>query len=537
MARGARRLLGTGEVQQGSESGRAAVKLAAAGAPRGRGRCRRRVRAGRGAVTVLAAAAATAVALPMGAAGVSAQTFSRALANPAANISPTHAMDQACGTGTAPGCQQAVLDAIDAARAAEGVGPLVLPPYYGSLSVAEQLLVLANLERTARGLPGFTGLSAQLDGMALSGADTNNDPNGPNDTSWGSNWAGGEPTALLADFDWMYDDGIGSPNMDCSEEHQAAGCWDHRENILGDYGSHPSIGAAATTVDGVSSMAEILSSGPPGRLAYALPDIAVPSASSAGAGVATGTDGVGYLQTASNGAVFTYGGQGFLGSAAGIHLAKPIVGVEASPGGAGYWEVAADGGVFSFGKARFYGSAALLHMSHRVVGMAVPAGGKGYWLATADGGVYSFGDARFLGAASGHAGNGVVAIVPSPKGAGYWLATRDGAVYSFGDAKFYGPNRRLDLSSPVIGMAATHGGHGYWLVTKAGRVYRFGAAGPYGPALGQLRSSVVGIAAPEKGGGYYLSLRNGTVLAFGGASLAGHRAWHSREAVVGIAAA
>jgi len=41
-------------------------------------------------------------------------------------------MERACNAGTGP-CQQAVLHAIDVARAAEGIGPLELPSYYDSL--------------------------------------------------------------------------------------------------------------------------------------------------------------------------------------------------------------------------------------------------------------------------------------------------------------------------------------------------------------------------------------------------------------------
>jgi hypothetical protein len=148
---------------------------------------------------------------------------------------------------------------------------MVLPLDYGSLGTAEQLLVLANLERVDRGLPGFTGLSIELDALARAGAGTNTEPAGPQDSEWGSNWAGGEATALLADYDWMYDDGPGSPNLDCTAE-QPSGCWAHRANILGDYGHAPSMGAAAATVNGVSSMIEIFSSAPPGQLAFALPE-------------------------------------------------------------------------------------------------------------------------------------------------------------------------------------------------------------------------------------------------------------------------
>jgi len=75
------------------------------------------------------------------------------------------------------------------------------------------------------------------------------------------------PSALLADYDWMYDDGPGSPNLDCPSA-SVSGCWDHRRNILGDYGPHPSMGAAATTVLDVTSMTELLSSAPAETLEY-----------------------------------------------------------------------------------------------------------------------------------------------------------------------------------------------------------------------------------------------------------------------------
>jgi len=200
-----------------------------------------------------------------------------ALTNPPANIPRTAAIDQACGSGTGLPCQQAVVESIDKARAAEGVGPLMLPPDYVGLTVPQQLLVLANRERVDRGLPGLAGLSTQLDALALQGASTNRDPLGPSDTSWGSNWASGEATALLADYDWMYDDGYGSPNMDCTSP-RSNGCWDHRLNVLGNYGPHPSMGAAAARVDGVTSMTELFSSGRAGHLDYSFPKQALATA-------------------------------------------------------------------------------------------------------------------------------------------------------------------------------------------------------------------------------------------------------------------
>jgi len=219
-----------------------------------------------GGTLVLVAAAG---ALPLVAPAAQAQAGRAALADPPANIPRTPAMETACRNGSSAGCQQVVLRAIDRARAAEGLGPLKLPGYYNGLTTAQQLFVLADLERVDRGLPGFTGMSSQLDGLAGTGATSNADPIGPAGASWGSNWAGGEASALLADYDWMYDDGSGSPNLDCGRLTDT-GCWDHRQNVLGNYGAHPSIGAAATMVNGVTSMTELFSSSSGGVLEFTL---------------------------------------------------------------------------------------------------------------------------------------------------------------------------------------------------------------------------------------------------------------------------
>ncbi len=217
------------------------------------------------ALTFLAAASA----LPLIASVAQAQPDREALADPPANVPRTPAMAVACKNSNGEGCQTVVLRAIDRARAAEGVGPLQLPSDYAGLTTAQQLFVLADIERVSRGLPGFTGLSSQLDGLAATGASTDSDPVGPTGFSWGSNWAGGEASALLADYDWMYDDGVGSPNLDCGRA-SSTGCWDHRQNILGDYGARPTMGAAATMVNGVTSMTELFSSRTGGVLEFTL---------------------------------------------------------------------------------------------------------------------------------------------------------------------------------------------------------------------------------------------------------------------------
>jgi hypothetical protein len=55
----------------------------------------------------------------------------------------------------------------------------------------------------------------------------------------------------------------------------------------------------------------------------------------------------GYLFTASDGGIFTYGNAKFHGSAAGKSTA-PVVGVALDRATGGYWQTASDGGVFTF---------------------------------------------------------------------------------------------------------------------------------------------------------------------------------------------
>ncbi len=151
---------------------------------------------------------------------------------PSKSVAPSTAMTQACWVANPnpASCDAAALADINAARAGEGYGPLPLPSNFESLSLRQQLIIVANAERTTRGLPGFPE-NANLDSLAQQGAQAGKDPTGPSGYTWGSNIAWGDPTALSADFGWMYDDGVGSENIDCTYAGQI-GCWGHRENIL-----------------------------------------------------------------------------------------------------------------------------------------------------------------------------------------------------------------------------------------------------------------------------------------------------------------
>ncbi len=97
-------------------------------------------------------------------------------------------------------------------------------------------LVVTDIERVDRGLPPFVGLVDAFDADAQAGAHGNTDPSptqvppGSKIIAWASNWAeNGNPFG--ANYFYMYDDGVGSGNVDCTTVGQA-GCWGHRKNIL-----------------------------------------------------------------------------------------------------------------------------------------------------------------------------------------------------------------------------------------------------------------------------------------------------------------
>ena len=526
-------------------------------------------RSGRVTLALLAAVASTAFLAPT----ALARTTGAALVDPPANIPRTPAMEQACSAGPGQVCQQAVVGAIDEARAAEGVGPLQLPFYFTSLTFPQQILVLADKERVDRGLPGFMGLSAQLDTLARQGAASNTDPAGPSGVDWGSNWAGGEASALLADYDWMYDDGFGSPNMDCGSP-PANGCWDHRRNVLGNYGAHPSIGAAAVKVNGVTSMTELFSSGAAGRLAFVLPKqvpaVVTPSSlqistapTVANSAMLTVNDGVGTFRAMAQ--VAGDKGRWSVTPSCTAHpgqkchlfvtfvpvrtgMANAMVTVDL-PGrtdhvnvsaysGHGYWEATDRGRIFAYGGGGFRGSAGDIHLARPVVGMAGTPNGGGYWEVAADGGVFSFGNAKFYGSAAElRLKQPVVGMAVANSAKGYWLVSNNGSIYSFGDAKFHGtPAGRA--GDNVVAMAATPDAGGYWLVTKTGNVFSFGDARYYGPlAPLHLTQPVVGMAATHDGGGYWMVTRNGTIYSFGDARNYGSPTGGAGNDVVGMAAA
>lgn len=180
--------------------------------------------------------------------------------NPPANIAPAPDFTGACqqGNSDSSACISAAGQAMAAARAAEGLGPVVLPSDFASLTAGEQLFVLTDIERVDRGLPPVVGMVQELDQDAQTAAAGNADPTpstlppGTAAEQWVSNWA--EATGPMgADYTWMYEDGPGSGNAACGSS--GSGCWGHRDNILGigpSSGGVLVMGAAEATVAGDS---------------------------------------------------------------------------------------------------------------------------------------------------------------------------------------------------------------------------------------------------------------------------------------------
>jgi hypothetical protein len=166
--------------------------------------------------------------------------------NPTFNFAPR----PSC-TG-AVACLNQSISFLDEARSKLGLPPYALPRNFASLAAPEQLFVLTNLDRVAYGLRPTEGLTEALDQAAAEGVLSASDPvaGDPNIMAFTSNWANGYRNAEFAYEAWMYADGLGGKNLDCTALSTSR-CWDHRDNILTAFGSGPfAMGAAAAVGPG-----------------------------------------------------------------------------------------------------------------------------------------------------------------------------------------------------------------------------------------------------------------------------------------------
>jgi hypothetical protein len=81
----------------------------------------------------------------------------------------------------------------------------------------------------------------------------------------------------------------------------------------------------------------------------------------------------GYWLVTTNGAVLSFGDAPNEGSAVGLPLNKPMVGLapryDDNTGTFAYWEAASDGGIFTFGNTPFYGSTGGMRLNAPIVGV------------------------------------------------------------------------------------------------------------------------------------------------------------------------
>ncbi|HEV2361543.1 MAG TPA: hypothetical protein VGS21_07565, partial [Acidimicrobiales bacterium] len=401
-----------------------------------------------------------------------------------------------------------------------------------SLSQPEQLFAIANLERISRGEVPMVAMTKQLDGYAQSGANTASDPSFPSSMTGGgfliaggSNWAGNTINATASDFDWMYDDGLGSHNGDCTPQN-TSGCWGHRDNILGFYdpagcqSTNEFVMGAAINPKGwlgqYPSFAELFvhDCGPmPTDVVFTwaqaekILHIGNPPPPPPPAVIAGGSlpDGKGYWLVNSVGKVWNFGSAPNLGDLSHMHLTKPIVGIAVNPAGTGFWLVGSDGGIFTFGKVKYHGSEGGTVLNKPIVGIASTADGLGYWEVASDGGIFTFGDAKYHGSEGGtHLNKPVVGMAATWDGKGYWLVAADGGIFTFGDAKYYGSTGNIRLNKPIVGMEAAGKNLGYRFVASDGGIFCFHATF-YGSEGGQhLPAPIYGMTGDQATGGYWL---------------------------------
>ena len=184
-------------------------------------------------------AAAPDVAIPK----IITKPTSPAGSNPGGNIPPSPSYPGVCQSQpTSTSCQSSAIAALNHARAVMSLPAYNLPAGFQSLAPASQLLVLSNLDRATYGLGKITGLNATLNQAAAWGIAADSDPRGPATvdgngySAWTANWAAGWASVLYTYYEWMYEDGYGSSNIDCASPG-ASGCWGHRAGTLANFGN------------------------------------------------------------------------------------------------------------------------------------------------------------------------------------------------------------------------------------------------------------------------------------------------------------
>ncbi len=492
--------------------------------------------------------------------------------NPPANVTQddTPAPPNCSGT-YATICEEIDLHEVNLARKQEGVAPMVLPDGFSQMPVTEQIWVVSNLERKGRGVSVFQNTDASLNTYAQDGAVSNDDPSFPeNISSGGSIWAGGYSDALEADYGWMYDDGPGGQNLDCTSS-DSSGCWGHRDNILANYGSNEATGTGYES-GGVytTSYAQLFVGGYTSTSAtlYSWSSLTFPKTPTpevVGIAPAQGPS--------SNDPAVTIFGNYFTGVSAvafgGVAVTNFTLNWDGSitatpppspqPGQTHVVDVTVttSGGTSTATPVDQYTYAACAacgsgnpggggggpsgsdgSLAAPVVGMAATPSGQGYWLSNSTGAVSIHGDAVYYGSMAGQPLDAPIShIVATPDGGGYWLVAADGGTFAFGDAGFFGSMGGRPLNAPVVDLAPTKSGRGYWLVASDGGIFAFGDASFHGSMGGKsLNRPIVGLAPDNATGGYWEVATDGGIFSFGAPFYGSTGNIHLNQPVNGMAA-
>jgi cell wall-associated NlpC family hydrolase len=141
-----------------------------------------------------------------------------------------------------------------------------------------------------------------------------------------------------------------------------------------------------------------------------------------------------------------------------------------------FWLASAQGNVWNFGNAAPYGSAAGLTLAHPIVGITPTNDDGGYWLVASDGGIFTFGDAKFFGSTAGApSSDPAEKIVPTPSGQGYWIEDQNGTMSPFGSVQATPPTAALMFQPVTPGDKAV-----LYAFTQLGKPYIWGGNGPTG---------------------------------------------------------
>ncbi len=162
-----------------------------------------------------------------------------------------------------PACTASILLAMNAARSHEGLPTLVLPSNWSRLNPPEQIFVIVDMERTARGLPPYLGLNRQLRSAAQSAAVHEVDPNYATNFLSGRDAQGVLGMGSTPQWDTRLRSRLrldvrrrlgrrsasATPNAACTSAG-APGCWGHRDELLGYDGTYNfGVGLHCTTCE------------------------------------------------------------------------------------------------------------------------------------------------------------------------------------------------------------------------------------------------------------------------------------------------